>query len=455
MSPQRIGLIAGREIATTVLNKGFLFGLLIMPAMFALIAVVAPRIMSSRPQVRGQVAIVDPTTQVAGELRTALDPATLEKQRAERIAREAERAAPGTGDRTEQAVQSVIGRPPVLQLVERPAGGDLEAEKARLIAPPDGQADRLLALVVIHADAIARQPGKLDYGTYDLYVATALDNQTEEFLTDGLRQAIVDLRLRAGQFDREAIQATMRVADPTSTIVAASGEQASSRGFQSALPFILGVLLFMGVMIGGQTLMTSTIEEKSSRVIEVLLAAVSPMELMMGKLLGQLAVGLLVMSIYVGLGIFALFQFAMFGLLDPMLVVYLLVFFLVTYLLFGALMMSIGAAVNQMNEAQSLLGPVMILLIVPYVLAPIIGQAPNSPFSIAVSFIPPINTFAMMSRLASSTPPPAWQVWLTVAVGAGAAFLTVWFAAKVFKIGLLMHGKPPSIATLFRWARMA
>jgi ABC-2 type transport system permease protein len=145
----------------------------------------------------------------------------------------------------------------------------------------------------------------------------------------------------------------------------------------------------------------------------------------------------------------------MFGLLDPMLVVYLLVFFLVTYLLFGALMMAIGAAVNQMNEAQSLMGPVMILLIVPYVLAPIIGQAPNSPFSIAVSFIPPINTFAMMSRLASSTPPPAWQVWLTVGVGAGAAFLTVWFAAKIFKIGLLMHGKPPNIATLIRWARLA
>ena len=455
MSPQRVGLIAGREIATTVLNKGFLFGLLIMPAMFALIAVVAPRIIGSRPQVRGQVALIDPTGQLAPALRTALDPETVRKQREQAVRREAERAAPGTGERAGRAIEAVIGLPPLLQLMDRPVGGDLEAEKAKLIAPPDGQADRLLALVVVHPDAIVRPAGKSEYGTYDLFVASALDNQTEEFLTRGLRQAIVDLRLRAGQFDQEAIQETMRVAEPQSTIVAASGEQESRRGFQTALPFILGVLLFMGVMIGGQTLMTSTIEEKSSRVIEVLLAAVSPMELMMGKLLGQLAVGLMVMGIYVGLGIFALFQFAMFGLLDPMLVVYLLVFFLVTYLLFGALMMAIGAAVNQMNEAQSLLGPVMILLIVPYVLAPIIGQAPNSPFSIAVSFIPPINTFAMLSRLASSTPPPAWQVWLTVAVGAGAAFLTVWFAAKIFKIGLLMHGKPPNMATLIRWARLA
>ena len=74
---------------------------------------------------------------------------------------------------------------------------------------------------------------------------------------------------------------------------------------------------------------------------------------------------------------------------------------------------------------------------------------------IAVSFIPPVNTFAMMSRLASDAPPPAWQVWLTVLVGALGAVAAVWFASKVFRIGLLMHGKPPNFATLVKWARAA
>ena len=272
---------------------------------------------------------------------------------------------------------------------------------------------------------------------------------------EGLRLAIVSARLAASNLDRVAIEATMRVARPQSVIVAADGEQRAQRGFTRTLPFILGILLFMGVMVGGQTLMTSTIEEKSSRVVEVLLAAVSPLELMAGKLLGQLGVGLLVMAVYVGLGILALFQFAMLGLLDPMLVVYLLVFFLITYLVFGALMVSIGAAVNQMAEAQALMGPVMLLLVAPYILTPVIGRAPNSTFSVVVSFIPPVNTFAMMARLASGTPPPAWQVWLTVLVGLAAACAAVWFAAKVFKIGLLMHGKPPNFATLVRWARAA
>ena len=169
-----------------------------------------------------------------------------------------------------------------------------------------------------------------------------------------------------------------RVKRPTSTIVTAAGEQRAQRKFMQMLPFIVGVFIFVGVITGGQTLMTSTVEEKSSRVVEVLLAAVSPFQLMAGKLLGQSAVGLLAMAIYLGLGLLALYSFAMFGIIDPMLIVYFLVFFLITYLVFGALMMSIGAAVNQIQEAQSLMGPVMLLLLVPYMLSPMIGSAPNS-----------------------------------------------------------------------------
>jgi ABC-2 type transport system permease protein len=211
----------------------------------------------------------------------------------------------------------------------------------------------------------------------------------------------------------------------------------------------------MGVITGGQTLMSSTVEEKSSRVVEVLLAAVSPIELMWGKLIGQLGVGLLTLAVYIGIGLFSLAQFSLWNLLDPMLIFYLIVFYFIAYMVYGALMLAIGAAVNQIADAQSLMGPVMLLLIAPYVLAPFIGQAPNSTFSIAVSFIPPINTFAMLARLASGTPPPMWQVWLTVLVGLATAAIAVWFAAKIFKIGLLMHGKPPNFATMIRWARMA
>jgi ABC-type Na+ efflux pump permease subunit len=208
-------------------------------------------------------------------------------------------------------------------------------------------------------------------------------------------------------------------------------------------------------MTGGQLLLTSTVEEKSNRVIEVLLAAVSPLELMYGKLLGQLGLGLTMTVVYLVMSVYALAQFSLSGLLDPMLIVYVLAFFVVTYLVFGSLMLTIGAAVNQMAEAQALMPPVIILLVGGYSLSGVIGQAPNSTFSVAMSFIPPVNTFAMIARVASNAPPPAWEVWTTLLISVVTAMLVVWFAAKVFKVALLMHGRPPSFGTLVKWARMA
>ena len=452
---KKIGLIAQREFQETVSNRGFVIGLLIMPALLGVMAILGPRLMSARsPQVKGTVAVIDQTGRVSGELKEVLAPAAIEARRLENARRAVVQVAPGAGGAvTNRSVQQIGGSTPDLTLVERPGNADVQREKDWLL--PKEADERKLALIVIHPDAATRPEGRREYGGYDLYVSPALDDATETVIHDGVRQALVNARLAAGGFDREVIEATMRVSRPRSLIISAGGEQAAQRGFTRALPFILGILMFLGVMIGGQTLMTSTVEEKSSRVVEVLLATVSPFELMAGKLLGQLAVGLLAMAIYVGMGLFALYSFAMLGLIDPMLVVYLVLFFLITYLVFGALMTAIGASVNQMADAQSLMGPVMLLLVFPYLLSPMIGRAPNSTFSVAMSFLPPFNTFVMMSRLASDSPPPAWQVWLTVVIGLGAAYAAVWFAAKVFKIGLLMHGKPPNVATLIRWARSA
>jgi ABC-type Na+ efflux pump permease subunit len=282
-----------------------------------------------------------------------------------------------------------------------------------------------------------------------------LDERVEAALYDGLRDAIITARIRARNMNRTQVEAVMRLPRSPSVTVTSGDERRTSLAFNRMLPFVFAGLLVMGIMIGGQTLLTSMIEEKSSRVIEVLLSAVSPLELMAGKILGQMAVSLLVLLLYIGAGVALLMSIAMIGLLDPMLVVYLLVFFFLSYLVFAAVFGAVGAAVNEMREAQSLMTPVMLMLMAPWMVAPIISREPNSTFSVAMSFIPPVNTFAMMTRLASNSPPPAWQVWLTVAVGLASAYGAIWFAAKVFKVGLLMHGKPPSLATLIRWARDA
>ncbi len=114
-----------------------------------------------------------------------------------------------------------------------------------------------------------------------------------------------------------------------------------------------------------------------------------------------------------------------------------------------------GKTMNELREAQSLIMPIMLVIMVPWLTWMPISRDPNSTFSVAMSFIPPVNTFAMMLRMASVSPPPLWQVWLSICVGVVAVFAALWFAAKVFRIGLLMHGRPPNLATLIRWVRAA
>ena len=182
------------------------------------------------------------------------------------------------------------------------------------------------------------------------------------------------------------------------------------------------VLLIMGVMFAGQGMLTTTVEEKSNRVIEVLLSAVSPMQLMGGKLLGHMGISLLAMSLYLGLGLVALASFSLFGLLDLTLILYLLIFFLIAFFTIGSLMMAVGAAVNDMREAQQLMMPLMLVMIVPWMLWMPIVRDPNSTLAVVVSFVPPVNSFGMLLRLASSSPPPAWQVWLSIAIGVAGVF---------------------------------
>ena len=457
---RKVWLVAAREFMAAVLNKGFVIGLLLMPALIAMMTVIMPRVMNTQGEhIQGQVAVVDPTGRVLEGLRLALTPEAIVLRRVEGTRRALENTpAPVravAGSSSDAAIERALGAAPVLTIVDRPANADVQQQKRWLtdVEPPG--ALRHLALVVVHPDAVVPVEGRPAYGTYDLYVPENLDERIETTIYEGLREAVVSARVRAHNLDREQVEAVMRLPRSSSVTVTLGDERQTNVGFNRMLPFVFAGLLVFGIMIGGQTLLTQTIEEKSSRVIEVLLSAVSPLELMAGKILGQMAVSILVLVFYIGIGLLLLTSFAMAGLLDPLLVVYFIVFFFVAYLVFASVFAAVGAAVNEMREAQSLMTPVMLALMTPWLFAPAIGRDPNSTFSVVMSLVPPVNTFAMMIRLTSSTPPPVWQVGVSIAIGLASAVVAMWFAAKVFKVGLLMHGKPPSLATLARWAKDA
>jgi len=462
---RRIGLIAEREFLGTVLTRGFIVGVLVVPAVMALAFALGPRLMNQRSApVRGQIAVIDPTGAVMAELRATITPAAIAARR-EEAARRALAAVPaGVRDLagaaatapSSDAIERIAGTVPDLQVIDRPADAgdpDMRAAKAWLTDAAPG--DRHIALVVVQPDVVTRAPGRIDYGTYELYVPLNLDDRIETSIFESLREAIINARVRAQHLDRVSLDEIARVPRARSVTVTKDSERVTVGAFNRIMPFAFVGLLLVSVLMGGQGLMMSTVEEKTSRVIEVLLSAVSPFELLAGKIVGQMAVSLVVLGLYIVLAFMLLASFAMFGLLDLSLVFYLLIFFVITYVTIGAAMAAVGSAVNEMREAQSLMMPIMLVLMVPWVLAAPIAREPNSTFSTAISFTPPVNTFAMLLRLTSSAPPPSWQVWVTIAIGLVSVVGSVWCASQVFTIGLLMHGKPPDLKTLVRWIREA
>ncbi|WP_428097348.1 ABC transporter permease [Candidatus Rariloculus sp.] len=453
---KRIFWIARRDFLAVLTSTGFIIGLLVIPTMLGLVFVFAPRIFNDQNfQIEGEYAIVDPTDLVFHELVAALDPEVIARRRLEEF-RVGLAQAPETVRDVAEAVQSMeesLGPAPNVRLIDLPADTDIEAEKVWLNEEGDGL--RHTALIVIHENAVVATEPESEFGTYDLFVPPGLDDRDLEFMHSSIREAIINARVSAQSLERAMIDSIVRVPRQRSTTVSPDAERQTVGGFNFILPVAFMMLMFMGIMTGGGTMLTSTIEEKSSRVVEILLSAVSPMELMAGKLLGSISLALVAMSLYILIGLALLSTFSLFGLLDIWLIPYLLIFFLIGFLVIGSLMLAIGAAVNEMSEAQSLQMPLMMIVMIPWFIWPAVSRDPNSTLSVVVSFFPPINSFGMLLRMASSQPPPWWQVWLSIGVGAASVVGAIWVAAKVFRIGLLMHGKPPNLKTLLRWIRAA
>jgi ABC-2 type transport system permease protein len=461
---RKIMHVAIREFLATVATKGFVIGLVILPLVI-LIMILGMRYLftDDAPRIEGEVAVIDPTGEIHDRVKEYLQPEAIAERRddfselldentPQQIKQLSEVAQ--TDDARSLALQAILGQVPNLDVVELPASTDPERAKEPLREGKANEGGRL-ALVVVHENAVIKGSDEKRYGKYDLFLREKLDDRLVDEIKQGMWNAIVDARVSNAGMDRDYIDALTRVGRVASKTVTAEGEKETNEVLNALLPMAFIGLLFASVMTGGQSLMTTMVEEKSSRVVEVLLSAVSPMQMMTGKIIGQMFVGFLVLLVYSGMGIAALISFAVLGIVDLSLLFYLFIFYLIAYFVIASLLAAIGAAVNEMREAQSLMGPVMIILMIPWILWMPISRNPNSTFAVVTSFLPPINPFVMLTRLTSSSPPPMWQVWLSIAIGVASIYVAIWFAAKVFRVGVLMYGKPPNFATLIKWVRMA
>jgi len=433
------------------------------------VVVLMPMLMNkAAPRVKGHVAVVDQTGLVAPRLERAFSEESLRLRRERRRADVA--AATGVPADMQKQAQMMEEPAPELTLRTLPADTDIEAAKEAIRLSPDAgragaspeapaapgsaEADPRLALIVIPAAAVAPEPGKA-YGGFDLFVAPKLDVEVRGDIESQVREAIVDARIVAASMDVERVRAITRRPDAATRAITSTGEKKGSEVAQLLIPGAFMLLLWISVFTCGQYLLSSTIEEKSNRVMEVLLSAVSPVQLMAGKIIGQMCVGAVMLVIYGGAGVLGLIAAALADFVDLSNLIYLGIYFIIAFALIACLMAAVGSAVNDVREAQSLLAPIMIVLFIPMMLWMPILRNPNSTFAQVTSFIPPISPFVMVLRIAGSEQIPAWQIPASIVVGFLSVAVFLWASAKIFRIGVLMYGKPPNIGTLIKWVRMA
>lgn len=282
----------------------------------------------------------------------------------------------------------------------------------------------------------------------------------------------------------DTVFAILQSSVPTRMIkVTDEGESADSTLALTGIGYGMAFLIYLCMILYGAIVMRGVIEEKTSRISELIASSATPFDLMLGKVLGIGAMGLtqfvlwsligFAMSLFAG-GIALMFvdtaaldlpaeasQQAMLDAagisipeISPAIFLYFILFFLGGYLLYASLMAAVGSAVEQESDAQQFMWPVLIPLMIPMFFISQVAVAPDSALSVVLSIIPFSSPILMIVRIASTTV-PFWQIGLSFLLLIIAFIGAVWLASRIYRIGILMYGKKPKLADLIKWIRVA
>ena len=223
---------------------------------------------------------------------------------------------------------------------------------------------------------------------------------------------------------------------------------------RSALPIALSYLLFMSIMTSGTKMLLGTIEERSNKLLESILACIGARELMYGKLLGVVGLGLTAVAVWIGCAIGAAYSFhgeladflrpALSSLQSPWAGVGLVLYFICGYVMIAMIMLAVGSVSNSIQDAQGYLQPLMMVLLLPYIL--LVSTMVRDPHSLIVeimSWIPLYTPFAMLARLGSGV--PLWEIAGTTVVMIAFVVFELWWLGRVFRNNLLNTGQPPKL----------
>ena len=249
-------------------------------------------------------------------------------------------------------------------------------------------------------------------------------------------------------------------------------ESAIETGARLGLGYLLVFVLYLFVIIYANSIMRSVLEEKTTRIVEVIISSIKPHQLLLGKLIGVCSVCLtmfaiwvmfgvlLVMNIEPLLGIFGIdslpIQFiqviAVVKVNSAEVLTYFFVYFIIGFFMYSTLYAVVGAICGSEEEAQQTGVPLTMLLVVPFILMVQLFRIPDSTLSVLLSHIPFFSPILMFMRI-NVLMPPLWEILLNILVMCATVLLVTLVSGKIYRIGILMYGKRPTLGQLWQWAR--
>lgn len=452
MSMPKTLTVAIREFKATAMTRAFILAAVLAPLLMIGLAVLGPILFNPKPPpLAGTVAIIDPSGQFAAAAAIEFDPQRIKDRVNRTVQEEVQRMAenPNVAPNPAAMNRAMMVFDIHLDLDSQHQPQELDALKAKV---RDGE---LAAVVTTFEKDDSNLP--TESLPPRVYIPSKMNVKHTGLIEDIVQAATARARITQAGLDVETIRKLAHAPEPTTIRISKEGgEKAETGGAKAAkmmVPMAFMMLIWIGAFVSANYLLTTTIEEKSNKVMEVLLSAVSPMQLMTGKIIGQALVGLVMVGMYLGLGIAALTGLAMADIIQWTSLVYFAIYYVMAYFMIASIMAAIGSAVNELREAQSLLTPAMLLLMIPLMLWLPISDSPNGTLATVASFIPPLIPFVMILRVTGGESIPFWQIPATMLWGYVALLGMVWMSAKIFRVGVLMYGKPPSPMELLKWLR--
>ncbi len=426
--------IVKREYLERVRSKMFVIATILGPLLMGVLAVAPAMLLRMKTGDATRLAVVDQT----GNLYSSVSDAIRTVPRDE--------PSEATTRRNDERRDMSFGRFEIEQVsnVE-----NLDETRAALIERIKQK--NLDAFIVLPADVLTS--GKVTYygrNTGDVFSTGQIENRINDAI---IRQRFINAGLDSARIDNFTRNIEM------SRINAIDSKEDSGGGF--LLAYGVGFLIYFLIIIYGGIILSAVVEEKTTRIAEVLFSSADAFTLLAGKLIGVSLVALTQVFIwgatFTVLGLYgattsgALTQLP---LLSPVMLLYLLLFFLCGYLIYSTMYALVGAMVTTTQEGQQLSMPVVIFLVAAFFLSFSVIRSPSSSFSIWVSMIPFFSPITMLVRIVTETP-PFWQIALSLVIGFATVVGLLWLAARVYRTGMLMYGKRATIPEMLKWVRQS